>query len=297
MTDVVPQLRRSQAPQLPAEQPASRRVRWQPWLGYTAGLLVLGYALLVPLLAPDAWALADLGRARQAPSASHWFGTDYAGHDLFLRVAQGVRVSLLIAVVCAVLATVIGVLVGTIAAAFGRTVDAVLMRTTDGVNALPHLLLGIVLVAMFRGSLLAIVLSIALTHWPQVARIVRSEALSIRASEYVDAAYLAGATRWQVLRRHLLPAGLTQATVAVVLLLPHAIWHESTLSFLGLGLSPDQASLGTLLQQSRGELLLGNWWTLVFPGGVLVLASLVVAQLAGQLRRRFAPRTDEDAVR
>lgn len=264
---------------------------------YVAIALVIGYAVVVPLVAPESLVGADLAQARQGPGAAHWFGTDYAGHDLFVRVAQGLAVSLAIAIGCSVLATVGGVLVGTAAAVFGGRVDAVVMRLTDAVNALPHLLLGIVLVALFRGSLVAIVVSIAATHWPQVARIVRSEALSIRATEYVDAAYLAGATRWQVLRAHILPAALTQAGVAVVLLVPHAIWHESTLSFLGLGLSPDRPSLGTLLQTSRGELLLGGWWTLAFPALWLVLATLAVAALAGSLRRRWAPLADEAVIR
>lgn len=277
--------------------PTIARPRFRLRAGAVAGTLVVAYAVLVPLLAGDALGGVDLSRARQAPSPQHWFGTDYAGQDLFLRVAQGLRISLAIALACSVLATVLGVAVGTTAAVFGRRVDAFLMRFTDAVNALPHLLLGIVLVALFRGSVPAIILSIALTHWPQVARIIRSDALTIRAMEYVDAAYLAGATRLQVLRRHILPAALTQAAVALVLIVPHAIWHESTLSFLGLGLSPDRPSLGTLLQQSRGELLLGGWWTLVFPAGLLVVATLAVADVAGALRRRWAPREDEGAIR
>ncbi len=266
------------------------------WAALLAAAAVALYAVLVPLLAPESMHAVDLTLARQAPSWTHPFGTDYAGHDLFVRVAQGLRVSLLIAVVCALIATVLGVLVGTGAAVLGGRGDAILMRFTDGVNALPHLLLGIVLVALFRGSVTAIVISIAVTHWPQVARIVRSEALTTRTAEYVDAAYLAGAGRFHVLRRHLLPAGLAQASVAIVLLMPHAIWHESTLSFLGLGLSPDRPSLGTLLQQSRGEILLGGWWTLVFPAGLLVLATLAVAGLAGAARRRWAPQVDQGEI-
>lgn len=253
--------------------------------------LVVGYAVCAPLLALAAEG-PDFAAARLAPSLEHWFGTDYAGQDLFVRVALGLRISLLIAVVCAVSSTLVGLAVGTLAAVFGGWADAALMRATDAVNALPHLLLGIVIVALFRGSVTAIVVSITLTHWPQVARIVRAEALTARELEYVEAAYLAGASRAHVLRRHLLPAAIGQALVAVVLLLPHAIWHESTLSFLGLGLSPDRPSLGTLLQQSRGEILLGGWWTLAFPAGLLILTTLGVAGLAGSLQRLWAPEPE-----
>lgn len=277
--------------------PRARSVRTAAW--WAAGLLaaIVGYAVLVPVLAPDHLTATDFGATRLAPSAAHPFGTDYAGHDLFVRVAQGLRVSLLIAGVCAAVSTLLGLAVGTTAAVAGRRVDAVLMRVTDAVGGLPHLLLGIVIVALFRGSVTALVVAIAATHWPQVARVVRSEALTTRRMEYVDAAYLGGATRRQVLLRHIVPATLGQAMVAVVLLLPHAIWHESTLSFLGLGLSPDRPSLGTLLEQSRGEVLLGGWWSLAFPAAALVLATLAVAGLGATIRRALAPPADLAVVR
>lgn len=287
-----------------AAPPPAREVRWYHGapavLGGGVLVLLAAYALLLPpaagVLAPQLFDV-DLSQARQAPSVSHLFGTDHAGRDLLVRTAQGVRVSLFIAVACTFFSALIGVLAGAVAAAAGRFVDALIMRTADAVNALPHLLLGIVIVAMFRGSVPAIVLSIALTHWPQVARVVRAEARAVRNAEYVDAAYLAGASRARVLVRHLLPAALGQAMVAVVLLLPHAIWHESTLSFLGLGLPPDQASLGTLLEQSRSDVMLGAWWTLLVPAGTLVVMTLAVGAVAGAARRRWAPRTRGVALR
>lgn len=269
------------------------RPREHSWRGACAALVVLGavvaYAWLVPLLAPSAWQDVDLSAARQAPSWAHWAGTDHAGRDLFVRVALGLRVSLLIAALCALSSTLLGMLVGTLAAALGGVWDSVLMRLTDATNALPHLVLGLVIVAFFPGSVVAIVASIALTHWPQVARLVRSIALTTHAMEYVDASYLAGASRWDVVRRHLLPSAAGQGVVAMVLLLPHAIWHESTLSFLGLGLPPDQPSLGTLLQISQGEVFVGAWWSLVHPAAMLVLTTLAVSGLGSVARRRIAP--------
>lgn len=253
------------------------------------------YAVFVPW-GTGGQQLADLAAARQAPGPAHWFGTDALGHDLFVRVALGLRTSLLVAFVCAVTSAVIGALVGAVAATLGGWVDAVLMRAADAVNALPHLLLGIVVVALFRGSLVAIVASIVITHWPPIARLVRAEATTIRALEYVDAAYLAGARRRDVLRRHVLPATVGQAVIAVTLTLPHAIWHESALSFLGVGLSPDRPSLGTLLENARGEVLLGHWWTLVFPALPLVLVALCVAVLGAALERRFTPAQSSEAI-
>ncbi|MBB3674858.1 ABC transporter permease [Modestobacter versicolor] len=257
-------------------------------LGLAVLAVLAAYAVLVPAVAGVDDRVTDFAAARQAPSADHPFGTDSAGRDLFVRTAAGLRVSLLIAAVCAVLSTVIGALVGALSGVAGGWADRLAMRVVDGVNAVPHLLLGIVLVALFRGSLVAVVASIALTHWTQVARVVRAEVLSLRDRPHVDAAVLGGATRWRVVHRHLLPAALPQALVAAVLLLPHAVWHESTLSFLGLGLPPHRASLGTLLEEARSSLLLGGWWTLAFPALGLVLATLAVAAVGSALRDRVA---------
>ena len=248
-------------------------------------MAVVSYAVLVPVLVPGHYLEADLSQARLAPGTLHWFGTDSAGHDLFVRVALGLRVSLVVAGCCAVISTVLGVGIGALSAVWGGKVDAVLMRVTDAVNALPQLLLGIAIVAFYPGSLVAIVASIALVHWCPVARVVRSISLSTREMEYVDAAYLSGASRWQVLHRHLLPAVAGQMKVSVALLFPHAIWHESTLSFLGLGISPDRPSLGTLLEIARSEVLIGCWWSLVFPAGALVGLSLLIFWWAGSWQR------------
>ncbi|TXG92349.1 ABC transporter permease [Rhodococcus rhodnii] len=251
--------------------------------------VIVGYAVLVPLVSGGSGPSVDFGSARLAPGPDHWFGTDGAGRDLFVRTAEGLRISLIVAAVCALASTVIGTLVGVASAALGGTVDRIVMRCVDGVNALPHLLLGIAIVAFYPGNLLAIIASIALTHWTQVARIARAEVLALRDSEVVAAARLAGATPWQIVRLHLVPAAGSQAVVAVVMLLPHAIWHESTLSFLGLGLPPDRPSLGTLLDEARSSLLLGGWWTLAFPAGALVVTTLAVAGLGSAARRVVAP--------
>lgn len=257
--------------------PSALRKAFSPSrLAFYALVLLLLYAAILPFFAGTDLHEADLSQARLAPSATHWFGTDLAGHDLLVRVALGLRVSIFVAAVCAVVSTVIGVLVGAVAASWGGKVDSLLMRFTDTINALPQLLLGIAIVAFYPGSLVAIIASIALVHWSPVARIVRSIALSTRELEYVEAAYLAGASHWQVARKHLLPSVFGQMKVSVVLLFPHAIWHESTLSFLGLGISPDQPSLGTLLEVARTEILIGCWWELVFPAGALVSLTLLI---------------------
>lgn len=259
------------------------RRQW-PWLLL---ILIATSAVVIPLLASPP--VADFGEALRAPGIGHLGGTDHSGYDLLTRTAEGLRISLTMAAMCAVLATGLGVLIGVGSVAAGGWVDAVVMRVVDGVNALPHLVIGIVIAAMWRGEPLAIIASIGLTHWPAVARVVRAELRSGAEAGWVRSARLAGASRWFVGRHHLLPAVGGQALVAMVMLLPHAVWHESTLSFLGVGLSPDRASLGTLLGQSRGDVMLGAWWTLVVPASALLVTALAVAAGGSGLRRRLQP--------
>ncbi|MEV5043764.1 ABC transporter permease [Streptomyces griseoincarnatus] len=250
---------------------------------------VLAVLLVPPLVQLDQQAV-DLAAKLRPPSWAHPFGTDDVGRDLLLRCVYGLRVSLLLGVVAALTATVIGTAVGAAAGALGGWADRLVMRLVDTLSSVPHLLLGIFIVAMFRPGVWPVVISVALTHWLSTARIVRAEVLSLRSRPFVDAAVSGGASRWRVTVRHLLPGVLPQAGLAAVLMVPHAMWHESALSFLGLGLPTHTASLGTLIQGARGSLLAGQWWPTLFPGLFLILPTLAIAGLAGVWRERINPR-------
>ena len=234
-------------------------------------LLIL-YAALVPAVFEAG--NPSFANALQSPTSEHVFGTDHFGFDLFVRTAESLRVSLFIGLAAAAAATTLGVLVGLLAAGLGGMVDRIVMRINDAVNAIPHLILTVVIVALFQGSIAAIVGSIALTHWSPVARIVRSAVLTVRTSETVQCSYGAGASFGWVLRKHLAPAASGQALVAMAMLTPHAVWHESTVSFLGLGIQADEPSLGTLMDLAREDITRGAWWSLVFPAAVLLLTTL-----------------------
>jgi peptide/nickel transport system permease protein len=250
---------------------------------------VLAVLLVPPLVQLDQQAV-DLAAKLRPPSWAHPFGTDDVGRDLLLRCVYGLRVSLLVGVAAALTATVIGTAVGATAGALGGWADRALMRVVDTVSSVPHLLLGIFIVAMFRPGIWPVVVSVALTHWLSTARIVRAEVLSLRSRPYIDAAVSGGASRWRVAVRHLLPGVLPQAALAAVLMVPHAMWHESALSFLGLGLPTHTASLGTLIQSARGSLLAGQWWPTLFPGLLIIVPTLAIAGLAGAWRERINPR-------
>ncbi|RPK54738.1 Oligopeptide transport system permease protein OppC [Streptomyces sp. ADI96-02] len=271
-----------------------RRVR------VTASAVIVAAVLLAVLLVPPLAQLdqqaVDLSNKLRPPSWAHPFGTDDVGRDLLLRCVYGLRVSLLVGLVAALTATVVGTAVGALAAAFGGWTDRVVMRLVDTFSSVPHLLLGIFIVAMFRPGVWPVIVSVALTHWLSTARIVRSEVLSLRSRPFVDAAVSGGASRFRVIARHLLPGVLPQAGLAAVLMVPHAMWHESALSFLGLGLPAHQASLGNLVQSARGSLLAGDWWPTLFPGLFLIIPTLALAGLAGAWRDRINPRRKSELM-
>ncbi|MBD0021975.1 ABC transporter permease subunit [Gordonia pseudamarae] len=273
---------------------AAHRSRVRELAGHWPWLLLASIALVAviwPIAAGEQ--SADFARALLPPGNGTLLGTDHSGYDIGVRTAEGLRISLVIALACAVISTVIGLTVGIVSVSVGGWFDALVMRVVDGINAMPHLVIGVVIAALWRGEPVAIIASIALTHWPAVARVVRAELLDNQNAGWIESARLAGASRWFIGTRHLLPAVIGQALVAMTMLLPHAVWHETTLSFLGVGLSPDEASLGTLLGQARGDVLTGAWWALAVPGVALILAALSFSAAGYALKRRSAPESEE----
>jgi len=196
-------------------------------------------------------------------------------------------------VFAALTAALVGTLVGIVAGTLGGTADAVVMRVTDVFASQNHFLFGILLVVLFRpalGGAGAIMLSVGLTHWPSLARIVRGELMSLRERPFVAAAVGGGAERMRLARRHYLPHLLPAVGLAFVLTVPHAIFHESALSFLGLGLEPHRASLGNILADGQRSLLAGGWWIALFPGMAILLASMTIGTLAEYWREQRHPR-------
>ncbi|MFE3453814.1 ABC transporter permease [Nonomuraea sp. NPDC059194] len=254
-------------------------------------LVVLALAvLLVPPIFQLDQQLVDLRSAGLPPSLAHPLGTDEVGRDVLLRCVYGLRVSFLVGLVAALVSMLIGGTLGLVAGSSGGLVDRLLMRVVDGFSSLPHLLLGIFIVAMFAPSPAAVVVSVGVTHWTSAARIVRSEVLSLRGRPFVEAAISGGAGRFRVIYRHLLPHLVPHLLLAMVLMVPHAIWHETALSFLGLGLPPHLASLGNMINDGQRSLLAGDWWSSLAPGLFILAPTLAVSVLSQRWRDRLNPR-------
>lgn len=269
-------------------------------------ILLVGGALLAPWLAQDPEAL-DLAALYAPPSPEHWLGTDELGRDVLARLLNGARVSLAVAAATAVLAALIGTALGLAAGFFGGRLDALLMRLTDGVMALPLLPLLIVLAATdptklgvspeAQGSeafaIGRIVLIIALVGWTMVARLVRAQTLAVKARDYVRAATAIGAGPGRIMLRHILPNVASPMVVAATLSVGNIILIESALSFLGLGIRPPLASWGNMLTGAMNVVWSAPEQAL-WPGLAIFLTVLSFNLLGDALQRALYPRGDEE---
>lgn len=265
--------------------------------------------VLVPAIQGDR-ALQLSAEPLVSPAPRHWFGTDLHGRDLFSRVLAGTRVSMAVGMVGAVISLAIGISVGAVAGYLGGRIDGWLMRTVDALYALPSILLVIVLVAILEDTAKSALGSasspqanawirfallfggLGAVSWLTMARVVRGQVLSLRERPFVEASRALGASHAHILRFHILPNILGIVLAYLMLTVPAIILYESFLSYLGLGILPPYASLGTLIAEGAGQLnpIRVSWWLLVFPGGMLV-ALLALLQLLGDgLRDAFDPR-------
>lgn len=225
------------------------------------------------------------------PSGEFWLGTDDLGRDIFVRIAYGARISLLVGVAATALTVVIGVIVGLAAGFLGGFVDTVLGRLIDVVLSVPFILVAVALVSITGPSLLVTVLVIGFFSWASVARIVRGQVLSLREREFVEAARSLGASDSRIMFVDILPNVLAPVIVYASLLIPVVIVVEATLSFLGLGLPPPTADWGGMISESQNYYTVA-WWFVVFPGAALLVTTLAFNLFGDGVRDAFDPRAD-----
>jgi len=251
-------------------------------------VLIGAACALAPAIAPYSFDGIDLDSVKQPPSLSHWMGTDDLGRDVLTRMLFGGRVSILIGLLAAVVGTFLGTAIGAAAGYHGGAIDNVLMRITDVAHAIPSLPLLIILSAYSRAAVLAMVLIIGLLSWMTTARVVRSQVLSIREMDYVEAARSVGATDLRILARHIIPNAVGPILVGATLGVGNAIMIESSLSFLGLGVQPPTPTWGNMLMDSQATMVTKPWLTL-FPGLAILLMILAVNFIGDALRDALDP--------
>jgi len=246
--------------------------------GVVVVVAAVALAVIGPFLTPYS-PHEDAGQVLAAPSPAHPMGTDHLARDVFSRFIVGTRVSLMVGLSAASIATLIGLLIGAAAGYLGGWVDALLMRAADIFLTIPMLVLGLALAVILGPSIVNIILIISLLAWPSMARLVRSEFLSLRERDYVRASVAVGSSPWWIVFREILPNVLPLIFVGWSYEVGGAIITEAGLSFLGLG-DLQAGSWGIMLQDAQ-RFLRDGWWLSVFPGLGIAL-SVLSANLIGE---------------
>lgn len=252
-------------------------------------LALLAVAALAPLIAPASPTAQDLSLRLLEPSATHWFGTDELGRDIFSRIVWGARITLTIVALVVVIVAPVGLVVGTAAGYFGGWFDAVLMRVTDVFLAFPRLILALAFVAALGPGIENAVIAIALTAWPPYARIARAETLTIRNADFIAAARMTGAGPVRILVGQVMPLCLSSLIVRVTLDMAGIIIIAAGLGFLGLGAQPPSPEWGAMIASGR-RFLLDQWWVATIPGLAICTVSLGFNLLGDGLRDVLDPK-------
>ena len=225
-----------------------------------AGCIILGIWILlaaaVPLFWPWSYSEQNAQIRNQAASLLHWFGTDRFGRDLFARVWYGAGISLVIGITSALVNGLLGVLYGAAAGYAGKWADMILMRIADIISSIPSMLYVILITLVMGAGVQSIILGLCVSGWIDMARVVRGEIRRLKETDYAHAAWMEGIGSLRILVRHLLPNAAGPILVNLIFLVPQAVFTEAFLSFLGVGIEAPAASLGTIIQEARSQMML-----------------------------------------
>ncbi|MFJ8236030.1 ABC transporter permease [Ureibacillus sp. NPDC094379] len=231
----------------------------------------------------------NLENRNVSPSLEHPFGTDWLGRDMFSRTFMGLALSIGVGLIGAFGSTFIAIILGMVAATMGKMADRVVSWLIDLFLSVPHLVTLILIAFSLGGGFKGIVIGIALTHWPSLARIIRAEVMQIRSAEFVQISRKMGKSNRWIATNHIFPHIIPQIIVGFMLLFPHAILHEAAVTFLGLGLSPHKPAIGIILSESMKYLSSGMWWLAFFPGLCLLLVVRTFDVIGEKLRTLTDP--------
>jgi peptide/nickel transport system permease protein len=248
--------------------------------------------ILVPIFSPYSVEQTNLAVGYSAPSGDYLLGTDKLGRDLFLRLFYGGRISLGIALAVTFLQTILGVLLGSLAGYYRGVTDAVIMRVADVFYSFPLMMMAITMVAILgSGSVWTLIITLTLLTWPSIARIVRGQILTLRDQEYMEACEALGIRDRSRILRHLLPNVLAYVIVYATMGMASALLVETSLSFLGLGVSPPTPTWGNMINEARNLLVvLGKWWLWIPPSLCIFLSVMCFNLLGDGLRDAVDPK-------
>ncbi|MBQ2961982.1 ABC transporter permease [Methanobrevibacter sp.] len=230
----------------------------------------------------------DFSIKMQAPSLAHPFGTDWMGRDMFTRTIKGLSLSIVIGIGASVISSIIATILAFLASA-NKWLDEAVSWAIDLFASIPHiLLLMMISIALGKGAF-GVIMAVAFSHWVNLTRVLRAEVLQINTSEYVALSNRLGRSKLWIAKEHILPLVLSQIFVGTLLVFPHAIMHEASITFLGFGLSPHEPAIGIILSESMSYLAMGAWWLAFFPGLALLIVVLLFDIIGDNLKRLLDP--------
>lgn len=231
----------------------------------------------------------DFSRKNMLPGIPYIFGTDWMGRDMFARTLRGLASSIFIGMLASGVSALIALVLGTAAATLGRRADAAITWLIDLMMGVPHIVLLILISYAVGKGFWGVMVGVAVTHWPSLCRILRGEILQIKEAPYIGIARRLGKSPWYIAKKHIFPQVLPQFLVGLVLLFPHAILYEASITFLGFGLPPEKPAIGIILSESMSYLGTGKWWLALFPGLALVVVVVLFSQIGNGLRTLLDP--------
>lgn len=251
-------------------------------------ILIALAAIFAPLVAPYDPTAQDLANRLQGMSAEHIFGTDQLGRDVFSRMIYGARISLCIGIFPTLISMILGTILGLMSGYLGKTVDFIIMRLADITMAFPSLLLAMVVMYTLGNGIINIFLALTIVSWAGTARVVRSQTLSLREMEYVQAATSMGVSKFKIMFRHILPNCLPNLIVLFTLNIPGSILSESSLSFLGIGAQSPSTSWGLMVSEGK-DYLFTNPVMAIAPGVAILILALAFNFLGDGVRDVMDP--------
>lgn len=253
-------------------------------------------ALFPSLIAPHDPSHQDLGirllpvLGMEGSQKAYPLGTDMFGRDVLSNIIYGVRISLVVGILCVLLSSLLGIVTGLTSGYYGGKIDTLIMRIADIQFSIPLILIAMFMMAILGRGLMKLILVIGVAQWAEYGRTVRGGTLSIKEKEFVEAIRALGASNLRIMVRHILPNTLAPVLVLVIVNVPRVIILEATLSFLGLGLPITTPSLGIMISFGYSYLLSGSWWLSIFPGIALMLLVLSINLLGDWTKDMFDPK-------
>jgi peptide/nickel transport system permease protein len=258
-------------------------------IGFIVLCIIILLSLFSQFIAPYDPTMVDVKNIRQGPSSEHWFGTDELGRDNLSRIIYGTRITLFVMVSSISVSLIVGTILGLFAGYVGGVIDAIIMRIVDAILCFPILILALSIVAFLGPGIRNTMIAVAVANTPKFVRVVRGQVLSIKESEYINAARAVGCSRVRILFKEILPNSLDAVLVYASLQASMAIITESSLSFLGLGVQPPTPSWGWMVAVGM-KFWNSGWWMSFFPGLAIFITVLSINFMGDALRDVFDPK-------